>query len=176
MTQILNRRTNAAVALATLADDAILSLDTVYAVLTHKAFLFEYRITGSISSALIADWLGERGLTICLTASSLSAADLATILVGAQITDTSMNRDIPERQQLFAIARVELIVITSSTDGTFEFELVFKPRSRGGIPFVEGSGWKCVIINQSGGSLTTGNNIANLKIFERFAYEGGGGA
>ena len=78
------------------------------------------------------------------------------------------------RQKLFAMAHIRLIVITSSTDGTFEGELLFKPKSKGGIPFVEGSGWKLVVHNGSGSSLTTGNNIANIRINERFAYEGGG--
>ncbi len=176
MTQIVNKRTVTAQVLGTLADNAIIVLDAVYDGLTHKAFLFEYRITGTISTALIADWLTGHGIQIVLCQNDISGADLDTILSGAEITDRSMNIDIPDRQRLFAVARVILRVITSATDGTFDFELIFKPKSKGGIPFTEGSGWECRIVNRTGASLTTGNNIANLQIHERFAYEGGGGA
>ncbi len=62
MTQIVNRRTRDSVPLSTLADGASLILDNVYETLTHKAFLFEYEVTFTVSSALIADWLAEGGI------------------------------------------------------------------------------------------------------------------
>ncbi len=174
MTQIVNKRVNTAQALTTLGDNGIIDLDNKYDGLSHKAFLFEYRMTGTISTALIADYLTTNGIQICLVKAGLSGADLDTILTGAEITDISEHSEVPERQKLFAIARIILRVITSATDGTFDFELIFKPKSRGGIPFMEGSGWEVVVINRTGSALTTGNNIANMVIHERFAYEGGG--
>ncbi len=174
MTQIVNKRTRDSVPLSTLAQGAALVLDDTYDGLSHKAFLFEYRMTGSISSALIADWLAEGGIKIVLIKQGVTDAEVILILDGAEITDSEAHDTVPFRQQLFAIAWVKLLVITSATDGTFEFELMFKPKSKGGIPFSEGSGWEVKIFNNSGGTLTTGNNIANINIYERFAYEGGG--
>ncbi len=176
MGQILIRRRQSAQALSTLADDAQVVLDSVYAVLVHKAFLFEYEAFGTISTALIADYMSERGIAIVLASTGLANADLATILNGVQITDTSQSRDVPIRQQVFAIAKIDLTEVLSATDGTLQFHLHFKPKSKGGIPFLEGSGWRMVIINLTGSALTNGNNVANITIKERFAYEGGGGA
>ncbi len=173
MTQIVNRRTADAVPLGTLGNGGTVVIDEVYDGLTHKAFLFEYRMTGTISSALIADWLSEGGIKLILIQQGVSGADLVLILDGAEITDLNMSIEVPFRQQIFAIADVDLKVITSATDGTFQFVLHFKPKSKGGIPFPEGNGWEVRAINNSGASLTTGNNIANINIYERFAYEGG---
>ncbi len=173
MTQIINRRTVPSVALGTIGNNSTLVLDEVYDGLTHKAFLFEYRMTFSISSALISDWLDEEGISIALIRTGLSATDLDVILSGAEITDALEPTEVPIRQQVFALAQVKLIVITSATDGTFEGELMFKPKSKGGIPFPEGSGWRVLVQNRSGATLTTGNRIANIHIHERFAYEGG---
>ncbi len=174
MTQIVNKRTVPSVALGTLGDANGIAIDAIYDGLLHKAFLFEYRMTFTVSSALIADWLAQNGICICLIKEGTSDAELQTILDGAVITDENMHEEVPSRQRLFAIAHVKLLVVTSSTDGTFEGELIFKPRSKGGIPFVENSGWEVRAMNASGAQLTTGNNIANIKIYERFAYEGGG--
>ncbi len=174
MGQILNRRVADAQALGSLADNATFGIDSIYTTLNHKAFLFEYMVKGTISSALIADFLAEGGVSICLIRAGLSGTDLDTILTGAEITDESAHVDVPSRQQLFGLAAIRLTEVVSSTDGTFEFVLHFKPKAKGGIPFSEGSGWTLVVINRSGGALTTGNNVANMTIFERFAYEGGG--
>ncbi len=176
MTQILNRRTLSATALGTLSDQGAATLDAIYGTLLHKAFLFEYKVKGTISTALIADFLAEDGISIILIQTGLSTTDMDTILTGAQITDTSMSVDIPSRQRIFALAEIRLTEVVSATDGTLEFQLHFKPKSKGGIPFTEGSGWQLRIINRSGSTLTTGNNVANMTVFERFAYEGGGGA
>ncbi len=172
MGQILNRRTRDSKVLSTLANGASFTLDDVYDGLTHKAFLFEYNMTGSISTALIADWLSEGGIKICLVKQGTTDAELILILDGAEITDESAFTDVPARQALFAIAEVELQEIVSATDGTLKFHMEFKPKSKGGIPFMEGNGWETRIINNSGSALTTGNNVANINIFERFAYEG----
>ncbi len=176
MTQIVNRRVASAQALGTLADNTSIGIDSIMATLNHKAFLFEYRIKGTISSALVADFLTEDGVSIVLIKSGLLDADIDTILTGAEITDEEMSIQVPTRQQIFGLADIKLTEVVSSTDGTFEFELIFKPKSKGGIPFTEGSGWNLVVINRSGGNLTTGNNVANMTVYERFAYEGGGGA
>ncbi len=174
MTQIVNRRTTDATTLGTLGDGGTIVIDEVYDGLSHKAFLFEYLMTGSISTALIADWLSQGGVKIILIKQGVSGADLILILDGAEITQDTEHVEVPFRQGIFAIAHVTLDIITSATDGTFEFVLHFKPKASGGIPFPEGSGWEVRAINNSGASLTTGNNIANINIYERFAYEGGG--
>ncbi len=173
MTQIVNRRTTDAKALGTLGDGGTFVIDEVYDGLSHKAFLFEYLMTGTISSALIADWLTQGGIKLILIKQGVSGADLILILDGAEITQEDEHVQVPFRQGIFAIAEVDLIVVTSATDGTFKFRLHFKPKAKGGIPFAEGSGWEVRAINNSGASLTTGNNIANINIYERFAYEGG---
>lgn len=151
-------------------------MDSAYQTLLHKAFLFYYEAWGTISTALIADYLSEDGLVITLTQNGVSTADIDTILTGAQITDKDMNVEVPSRQRLFALAKIDLTEVVSATDGTLRFHLKFAPKSRGGVPFTEGSGWQMGIANRSGGALTTGNNVANITILERFAYEGGGGA
>ncbi len=174
MTQIVNRRTLSASALGTLADSAMIVLDAKYDGLSHKAFLFEYRIKGTISTALIADYLTEHGINICLVKAQITAAELDAILNATEITDENMAVEVPKNQLLYAVANITLRIVTSATDGTFDFELEFKPKAKGGIPFPEDSGWELVVINRSGGSLTTGNNIANAVLYERFAYEGGG--
>ena len=171
MTQIVNKRTKPAVPLLTMANDSTLSIDSEYDGLLHKVFLFEYRMTCTILTPDVTEWLAEDGINLCLVADGISGADLTEILAGAVITDLTQNIDVPARQRLFEV--MEIIQISSTI---LQGNLMFRPKSKGGIPFTEGSGWEIIAINRSGATLMTGNLVANILIHERFAYEGGGGA
>ncbi len=175
MTQIVNRRIIGQQALATLSDNVSITHDTVYSALTHKAFLFEYRARGFVSAAVFGEFMRSGGVQICLVNIALSDADLDTILAGTVISDESMDRDIPTRQQVYAIAdlRWDQADLASPFTAIGWYELSFKPKSKGGIPFTEGAGWQLVIINRGGADLTTGSFVGASVIRERFAYEGG---
>ncbi len=172
MGQIINRRIADSV-LGTLADDASIAFDVIMNTLTHKAFLFEYRMWIYLQTLDFQEWAAEGGISICLHKQGLTAAQLGTILDGAQITDESAAVEIPTRQELFAIGHIKSMTAVSSAQGFMVTELEFQPSSKGGIPFVEGSGWSVSVINRTGGALTTGN-LLHAEIYERFAYEGKG--
>ncbi len=177
MTQIIDRRTGTPRTLGTQSGDTSVTLDTIYGTLLHKAFLFEYRARIPFSfPGSIQDLIAGSGVQVCLIASGLSDADLNAILDGAQITDQNMNVEIPSRQQLFAVADAIFEGLDSADNLVGHFNLDFKPRSKGGIPFSEGSGWSVVLINRIGTALTTGAFIGAAHIYQRFAYEGAGGA
>ncbi len=171
MVQIINRR-QASVSLATLADNAILEMDSIMEGLTHKAFLFEYRMKGMIKSLDVLDWVSEFGINIVLVKQDTSGGLINTILNGVQITDESAHIDVPTRQDVFAVADIDWASVVSTIDAYLNFELVFQPGSKGGIPFMEGSGWEVVVINRTGAALSTGNLLFG-NVYERFAYEGG---
>ncbi len=171
MTQILNRRTITAVPLLTLSNNIQIVLDDIYDGLTHKAFLFEYRFRGMLSTLDFSDWQTQDGTEVCLI--RLGTSTLDTILSGAEITDVLEHEEVPERQKLFAIAKLSNWAFITGTQFVCDIELDFKPNSKGGIPFMENSGWLMVVINRTGSDLTTGNIISG-SILERFAYEGGG--
>jgi len=178
MTQILNRRTVSNAPLGTLANNATIDLDTKYTTLLHKAFLFEYRARGFITSVDSGEFLTDDSCSIVLTQAAVPNLDIDSILEGAQITDQNMNIEVPSRQRIFALADITWLAFDpfATLAGTFGFDLVFKPRSKGGIPFTEGSGWTLSFINRTGSALTTGSQVHTMGIHERFAYEGGGGA
>ncbi len=173
MGQIINRRT-AVGSLGTLADNTQVELDAIMEDLVHKAFLFEYRADLIIKTLELLDWFAEGGINIALIKGDLAASSLAVIIDGAQITDTDAHTDVPARQDLFALAEITIASVISSTDGYLNAKLRFKPSSKGGIPFTEGTGtgWKLVAINRDGSALTTGSLIQGV-VYERFAYEGG---
>ncbi len=175
MTQIINRRTISAAPLSTLADNTQIELDAIMAVLLHKAFLFEYRFRGKIFTLFPIDFFTGDGIQVVVIQGALAASTVDSFLSGAQITDKSQNVDVPARQALFEVATIKPATITSSTFGYFEVDLIFKPKAKGGIPFTEGSGWELDIINRGGAAMTTGSIIVG-EIYERFAYQGGGGA
>ncbi len=178
MTQIINRRTLTAKLLGTLADGASTNLDSIYGILLHKAFLFEYMAQGTISCNNTGEFFTADGVSIILVQAGLSAADIETILAGAQITDVTQSTEVPSRQRMFALAEIQFNAfnVDAAGAGNFHWRIHFKPRSKGGIPFTEGSGWELKFINRTGGALTTGSNVSTRSIYERFAYEGGGGA
>ncbi len=175
MTQIINRRNRPSQALGTLANNALVNLDVIYDGLTHKAFLFEYHAMGFMTLATLADMTTEDGVDIVLVRNNLSAGDIDTILTGAEITDRTQSTEVPERQQIFGLAKfVEVDNISGVT--LWMWEVHFKPSAKGGIPFTEDSGWELNFINRSGSALSTGTIVTTKWIYERFAYEGGGGA
>ncbi len=178
MTQIVDRRISSPFAIGALADQGVLGIDTIYQTLLHKAFLFEYEISGDLSVIDTSEWFTGDGVDIALVQANLSAADLDTILKGAQITDQSMSVDVPSRQRVFAIADKPFNAFNPDTagSGNYHWSLKFKPKARGGIPFTEGSGWKVVLINRTGNPITTGSFVDSSRVYQRFAYEGGGGA
>lgn len=165
-------------ALSTLADNAFLSIDNEYTGLLHKAFLFEYEASGFISAADSGDMLQGDGFAIVLAQQDLSGAEIDTILTGLQITDQDMNIEVPTRQQIFGVATIDWVAFDpfATLAGTFRWHLHFKPKSKGGIPFAEGSGWRLLLLNRTGSAFATGNQVNVPVIYERFAYEGGGGA
>ncbi len=174
MGQILNRRTRGVVALGTLADDTTSILDDIYDGLSHKAFLFKYRMWGFIQTLDIGDFFTASGVQICLIKQGLSDAALSGILAGLEITNEGEHVDVPTRQELFAIAEIQWRThITGGTQFFGDFVLDFQPHSKGGIPFMEDSGWEVVAINRTGSALTAGTQIKPEMILERFAYEGG---
>ncbi len=175
MGQIVNRRTRPQKLLSTLADGASFTLDNVYDGLQHKAFLFEYEVEGIIGSVDFGQWSREDGINIVLVRDGVTDAELEAILAGAEITDESAHVDVPERQRLMGIAdwHWDAAETVSTFESVGHFRLHFKPKSKGGIPFSEGSGWELRIINRGGALLTTGDFVTPHRIYERFAYEGG---
>ena len=176
MAQIVNRRIADSIVLSTLADNAVLTHDDISEVLLYKAFLFEYRMRGVISSQELGEWQINGGIQICLVGKDLGANGglLNSILNGTQITDESKHIEVPTRQQLFGVADIVWDSFDNATlNAEGHFDLIFKPRSKGGIPFTEGDGWMVVVINRFGASLTAGNIVGASHIYERFAYEGG---
>ncbi len=174
MTQIVNRRVAAAALISTLADGSAIEIDSIMKVLTHKAFLFEYKLRAVIATTEIGQWQRAGGFQAVLVDGGISTSEVITILAGAQITDEDAHREVPIRQQLFAIGEVTWNSFeTSGLDGHGTMELHFKPASKGGIPFHEGSGWKVLLVNNSGAVAVTGDSFGNSVIYERFAYEGG---
>ncbi len=174
MTQIVNRRVANQVDLGTLGDNVGIGLDTVMNTLTHKAFLFEYRARGHVAPDTFGEFFRQGGVQIVLSRQGVSAADIDTILTGAQITDVSEHTDVPIRQQVFAIGDIkwEQADLASPFSAIGVFDLMFKPKSKGGILFQEGSGWTLQAVNRGGAALT-GGAIGSTNIYERFAYEGG---
>ncbi len=175
MTQIVNRRNRPSVPLLVTANNALLNLDVIYDGLSHKAFLFEYHARGTLHLVDLADMTTEDGIDIVLVRNNLAAGDIDTILTGAEITDRTVSTEVPERQQIFGLAFLEFVEI-AARGAIYNWELHFDPKSKGGIPFVEDSGWEMNCINRSGAALTTGTTVLTNWIYERFAYEGGGGA
>ncbi len=164
--------------LGTLADNATFVLDDVYDDLKHKAFLFEYRAQGQISTIDNGDFFKQDGVDIVLVQHETTGAEIDTILTGAEVTDQNMHELVPANQKLFDLAFIEFVSFDNSAGvaGHWIFDLHFKPSSKGGIPFVEGSGWELRFINRTGSALPDGNGVSIDRIYERFAYEGGGGA
>ncbi len=175
MTQIVDRRMLNAVDIGSLADAATLSVDTVMRTLTHKAFLFEYRAQGDISCAATPQFYDQGGITIVLVQQGTTDSEMEYILAGAQITDQNQNIEIPLRQTMFAVAEITFngFNVDTANAGNFTWKIHFKPKSKGGILFVEGSGWELRFINRTGALLTTGSIIRTGSVMQRFAYEGG---
>ncbi len=173
MTQIVNKRTTDSTVLSTLGNGSGTALDDIYATLLHKAFLFEYRAQFIIETDLVADYFDQGGIVVALVKQPTTDAEFIIAVDGAQITDEAMHTEVPLRQNIFALAEIRLVTFISATEATLEGSLSFKPKSKGGIPFVEGSGWQLKCYNNTGSGLTAGNTIGPINIYERFAYEGG---
>ncbi len=167
--QILGRRANGQSALSTLADNTSVTLDGVHATLGDPAYLFEYEAQGLFGGIDMGDLLAGSGLTFALIRSDLSDSDLDTILSGTVITKEVMNTEIPSRQRLFAIGVMELAAIATQGYGNWKIKFT---APKGGIPFVEGSGWKLVFINRIGVAMTTGGFLMVQRQKHRFAYGG----
>ncbi len=165
-------------ALGTLADNGVSVIDEVYGVLLEKqAYLFEYEASGFILGLDDAEFTAGAGVTICLVREGISATDLDTVLAGARI-DPDDHGEYEIRQALYAVNKWRAIrrVDTTGSGGVDQFvidwEISFKPKSKGGIPHSAGKGWKLLIINRTSGTLTTGAIIVTNRIYERFAYGG----
>ncbi len=176
--QMVNRRVPTAVPLGALADDASLTLDERYgAALVQQAYLFEYKASGVLFNLDDAEFTAGGGIVICLIKADYADATLATDIAGARI-DPDDHGVYETRQALLDVAhwlRFQRVDSTGS-GGTnvvdIEWEVHFKPRAKGGIPHFEGVGWKLVIMNRTGGVLTTGAIAHVTRVYERFAYGG----
>ncbi len=175
MTQIIQRTVPPADALGTLADNTTLVIETAYSSLDEPSFLFEYQAQGILLSIDRADLVAAGGVSICLVRADISDADIDTELTPFTMTKTTVGSGrYLEHQRIFAVAAMTPYTLPSAGDPSIDLEwnLHFKPRKKGGIPFNEGNGWKLVLINQTGTALTTGAFVKAIQLMQRFAFGG----
>ncbi len=169
MTQIITKTRPAATALLTLADNTILDMMNTMVTLADPAFLFEFKASGSFYAGTLTQ-LVQGGDVICLVRSDIDGADLDSELAPDQITRLETG-DYEKHQRIFAVAEWEY----ASQDANvfvWNWKIHFKPKSKGGIPFSQGSGWKLVIINRQGGAQSTGDFVTTESIMTRYAWGG----
>ncbi len=176
MTQIVQRTRPDGDLLTTLADNTIATIDGSYSTLADPAFLFEIEASGHINNAEVSEVSGGSagGLSICLIRSDMTAAELDVELTADQLTKEDVGGgEYRAHQRLFEIAKLE-VVEDAANDGKtkYRWHLHFKPRSKGGIPIPEGSGWSLVVINRNGAPLTTGAAVNCDRLYQRFAWGG----
>jgi len=174
MTQIVQRTVPPADALGTLADNTTVTIETAYSSLDEPTFLFEYQAQGIIKSIDLADLVNGSGVSVCLIRADLSDADLDTELGASTFTKTTVGSGrYLEHQRLFAVAEMEVTNLGFGTpDIDMVWNLAFRPRKSGGIPFNEGNGWKLVLINRTASALTTGAFVKANIVKQRFAFGG----
>ncbi len=175
MTQIVQRTVPPADALGTLADNTSVVIETAYSNLDEPSFLFEYQGSGYLLNLDRADLTAAGGVTICLVRADISDSDLDTELTPFTMTKTTVGSGrYKEHQRVFAIATMRPVTLPSAGDPGIDlkWEISFKPRKKGGIPFNEGNGWKLVLINQTASALTTGALLKAVQVMQRFAFGG----
>ncbi len=178
MGQMVNRRAKGLVALSTLADNGLQTIDGVYGTsLAQQAYLFQYDFSGTLMNIDDAEFTAGDGVSLILHRANATAAELDTILTGLRI-DPEDHGEYETRQALYEIAKWTSFrrVDTTGSGGVdkidIDFDLHFQPKSKGGIPHFEGAGWQLSFMNRTGGPLTTGAIIIPHRLYERFAYGG----
>lgn len=165
-------------ALGALADNAIDALEETYGSgLAQQAYLFEYHAHGHIINLNDAEFSSGDGISVVLVRSDIAAAEIDRILTGAKI-DPEDHGEYEIRQALLDVAQLTVFRRHDTTGSggvdtfTIDWELHFKPKAKGGIPFFVGAGWHMLLINRTGGSLTTGAIVITDRVYLRFAYGG----
>ncbi len=169
MTQIIARIANPVLnALGTLADNTSVTLDGIHATsLLERKVLFEYESEVVLVTAEISEF---PLMQVCLIDDDVTDTELDTLL------KTTIQKNAPEdaalQQRLKAIGTLGNINLVETTSGATKVSMTYKVHFRApkGVPYETAHGWKTVIINRSGGALTTGSFAAGMSSMSRYAY------